>query len=280
MVRKVLQTTAPITSELLSCGIHVHRNWVSRRRTRRFRRRKFESVEGRAGRSLCRGLSHRRATVGGPERLVGSFIFVDGSSSPVPSSCVRIRWPPVSHSGNRVLDLGVKSLTEFDDNRFCVSITCLHNKVYKLVEVSIHRTVPLEVSGRLESVDGHRFRVSRAKFLLELIPEPLPVRERRSFSDFLPLEDVSSPSPRSPRLHVGHSPHNFCLLVQEVVWTEADIDLAGHEECQSFGTISIELRRERRRGSAVPRSRRRNGWCWWRLRSLFNGLRSSSGLCG
>src|ERR1700761_2169047 len=203
--------------------------------------------------------------VGGPERLVGSFIFVDGSSSPIPPSSVCVRWPPISHSGNRVLDLGVESLTEFDDNCFCVGITCLHNKVYNLVEVSIHRTVPLEVSGRLESVDGCRFRVSRAKFLLELIPEPLPVRERRSFPDFLPLEDASSPSRRSPRLHVGHSPHDFCLLVREVVWTEADIDLAGCEECQSFGTISIELRRERRCGSAVPRSRERNGCRWRRL---------------
>src|ERR1700761_4265362 len=111
--------------------------------------------------------------VGGPERLVGSFIFVDGSSSPIPPSSVCVRWPPISHSGNRVLDLGVESLTEFDDNRFCVGITRLYNKVYKLVEVSIHQMVPLEVSGRLESVDGRRFRVSWTKFLLELIPELL-----------------------------------------------------------------------------------------------------------
>ena len=90
--------------------------------------------------------------------------------------------------------------------------------------------------------DSGNVGVGRAKFLFEFSIEVFPVNKSiRLWIFFLPTEYSGSPLFCLSGLYVGKGPDNLSLVIEEAVWTQTDIGLAGVEEGHSVGTISVKL---------------------------------------
>jgi hypothetical protein len=50
-----------------------------------------------------------------------------------------------------------------------------------------------------------------------------------------------SPLLGSALVHVRHGPLYLCLFIREVIWTEAEVCLAGIEEAFAFVAVSVEI---------------------------------------
>ena len=89
------------------------------------------------------------------------------------------------------------------------------------------------------------------ELLLEFGSEVLPVKKPIRLGIFrllFPFEYLCGPFRCLASFHVGHSPHDLCLLVSELVRAESDIGLAGVYECQTFSAFPIKVRRQGRFG--------------------------------
>ena len=67
------------------------------------------------------------------------------------------------------------------------------------------------------------------------------------------LEFSGSPSAGVTGLHVGHCPHDFGGIVIKRFWAEADVGTARCQELLAFGSVTVELRGNRRfKGNLLP----------------------------
>ena len=67
------------------------------------------------------------------------------------------------------------------------------------------------------------------------------------------LEFLGSPSAGTSGLHVGHCPHDFSGIIVKGLWAEADVGAARCQELLAFGSVTVELRGNRRfKGNLLP----------------------------
>ena len=98
--------------------------------------------------------SNTRSLVGRSESFIGGSVLVNSPGCSVP-----VHWNHVGRTSRRhgcysILNLSVKSLTEFHHYGLWIRVTGFHDKVLEFIKVFIHRATLLEISCGFQSVDG------------------------------------------------------------------------------------------------------------------------------
>ena len=108
---------------------------------------KFNSIEGG-----WTGLT--QSLVGKLEGIIGGSFLVNGPGCSIPVSQNHVRRMSRRHGGYSVLNLRVKSSTEFHHYGLWIGVAGFHDKVLEFIEVFIHRVTLLEISCGFQLVDG------------------------------------------------------------------------------------------------------------------------------
>ena len=98
--------------------------------------------------------SNTRSSVGRSESFIGGSVLVNGPSCSVPVCWNHVGGTSRRHGCYSILNLSVKSSTEFHHYGLQIGVTGFRDKVLEFVEVFIHRATLLEISCGFQSVDG------------------------------------------------------------------------------------------------------------------------------
>jgi len=137
-------------------SINVHWNRISGGRSMLMVRAPLRSLESNSveGGWTGRSQSDTRSSVGRLEGFVGGSVLVNGPGCSVP-----VRWNHVGGTSRRhgcysILNLSVKSSTEFHHYNLWIGVPGFCDKVLELIKVFIHRATLLEISCGFQLVDG------------------------------------------------------------------------------------------------------------------------------
>ena len=80
----------------------------------------------------------------------------------------------------------------------------------------------------------------RAEAGAEVVPVD-KIRTTDVCGNGFPLIYPVGPFLGSVLIHVGHGPLNLCLFVRELIWTQAEVCLAGVYETFAFLSVAVEV---------------------------------------
>jgi len=112
---------------------------------------KLNSVEG-GWTGLSR--SNARSSVGRLEGFIGGSVLVNGPCCSVPVCWNHVGRTSRGHGCYSILNLSVKSSTEFHHYGLWIRVTSFRDKVLEFIMVFIHRATLLEIGCGFQSVDG------------------------------------------------------------------------------------------------------------------------------
>jgi len=137
--------------------------------------------------------SNTRSLVGRPESFISGSVLVNGPCCSVPVCWNHVRRTSRRHGCYSILNLSVKSLTEFHHYGLRIRVTSFHDKVLEFIEVFIHRATLLEIGCGFQLVDGCWFCIDWTKLPFELVSEVFPINKfmvANIFQLLLPSEYV------------------------------------------------------------------------------------------
>jgi hypothetical protein len=109
---------------------------------------------------------------------------------------------------------------ELHHDSFVVCVTSLRNEIQELIEILIDGMLVLEVRNGFKAVNSGNVGMGWTKLLFELLMEIFPINELvRLWVLFFPAEYSSCPLFRLSCLHVRQCPHNFSLIIGEIIRT-------------------------------------------------------------
>jgi len=154
----------------------------------------------------------------------------------------------------------VEALAELHHNCFWVGVARILNEVFELVEVIIDRPSTLKVRCGLQHVRGRGFGIEGHEVFSELFFKIVPVDEvELSRLHFVFKFTVCSAACMSG-FHVEHCPDDLGEIVFEGLRAEADVGLAGRQECLARRWVAIKLGGSRRLKKVLSLPRRGSGY--------------------
>jgi len=112
---------------------------------------KSNSVEGGW---MGQGRSNTRSLVGRSEGFIGGSVLVNSPGCSVPVRRNHVGGMSRGHGCYSILNLSVKSSTEFHHYGLRIGVTGFHDKVLEFIKVFIYGATLLEISCGFQSVDG------------------------------------------------------------------------------------------------------------------------------
>jgi len=113
---------------------------------------KLNSVEGG---QTCLSQSNTQSLVGRSEGFIGGSVLVNGPGCSVPVCRNHVGRMSRRHGCYSILDLSVKSLTEFHHYGLWIRVTGFHDNVLEFIKVFIHGVTFFEIGCGFQSVNDH-----------------------------------------------------------------------------------------------------------------------------
>jgi len=137
-------------------SVNIHQNRVSGGRSMLVIRAPLQSLKSNSveGGWMGQGQSNTRSLVGRSEGFIGGSVLVNGPGCSVPVCWNHVGGMSRRHGCYSILNLSVKSSTEFHHYGLRIGVTGFCDKVLEFVEVFIHGATLLEISCGFQSVDG------------------------------------------------------------------------------------------------------------------------------